>query len=73
MSEDESWMGGKTEFLYGDQPTREKSVFDRPIIDPRVVRLVSETMRVLDFRIASDPQTSDPSGKALPGRFIHSF
>lgn len=68
MSEDESWMGGKTEYLYGDQPTREKS--DRFIIDPEMQRKLFEGMLT---RTASDLQTSDPSGKALPGRFIYSF
>lgn len=70
MSEDESWMGGKTEYLYGDQPTREKSVLDRLIFDPEMQRKFFEA---LDKGIASDLQTSDPSGKALPRRFIYSF
>lgn len=67
MSEDESWMGGKTVYLYGDQRTREKT--GRFIIDPEMQRKFESTIARMDSYL----QTSDPSDKALPGRFIYSF
>ena len=67
MSKDKSWMGGKTEFLYVD---RFSQLVLQLVTDPEMQRKMCECMYK---GIASDLQTSDPSGKALPGRLIYSF
>ena len=69
MSEDESWMGGKTEFIYVDQFTRNELLLQL-VEDTEMQRKMFECMHKA---ICSDLQTSDPSGEALPGRFIYSF
>ena len=69
MSEDGSWMGGKTEFLYVDRFTRNEWLLQL-VRNPEMQRKMFECMHK---EIASDLQTSDPSGEALPGRFIYSF
>ena len=66
MSEDKSWMGGKTKFLYDDW----QEVLLQLLKDSELRRKMLEYM---DKEISSDLQTSDPSGKALPGRLIYSF
>ena len=67
MSEDKSWIGGKTKFLYVD---KFKQLLLQLVTDSEMQRTMFEYMHK---GIASDLQTSDPSDKALPGRFIYSF
>ena len=67
MSEDGSWIGGQTKFLYVDQFAQ---LVRQLITNTEMKRKMCECML---RGIASDPQTSDPSGEALPGRFIYSF
>ena len=69
MSKDESWIGGETKFLYVDRFTREELLLQL-VKDSEMQRKMFECMYK---GISSDLQTSDPSGKALPGRFIYSF
>ena len=69
MSEDEPWMGGKTKFLYVDSFTREELLLQL-VTDSEMQRKMFECMHK---GISSYLQTSDPSGKALPGRCIYSF
>ena len=69
MSEDKSWMGGKTKFFYVDRFTREE-LFLQFVKDSEMQRKMFECMHK---GISSDLQTSDPSGKALLGRLIYSF
>ena len=66
MSEDESWMGGETKFLYVDRFTREELLLQL-VTDSEMQRNMFGYMHK---GIVSDLQTSDPSGKALPGRLI---
>lgn len=69
MSEDKSWMGGETKFLYVDRFTREELLLQL-VTDSEMQRKMFECMHK---GISSDLQTSDPCGEALPGRFIYSF
>lgn len=71
MSEDGSWMGGKTEFLYADRFTKEELLFQL-VMDTEMQRKMFDCMHK-GMSNPSDLQTSDPSGKALPGRFINSI
>ena len=66
MSKDESWMGGKTKFLYVDRFT-ELAV--QLVTDSEVQ---SKLYECLHKGISSDLQISDPAN-ALPGRFSYSF
>ena len=59
-------MGGETKFLYVDRFTK-KEVLPLLVTDPEMQRKMFEFMHK---GISSDLQTSDLSGKALPGRFI---
>ena len=68
MSEDKSWMGGKTKFLYDDWFTIRELLLQL-VKDSELQRKMLEMYK----EISSDLQTSDPSGKALPGRLIYSF
>ena len=67
MSKDESWIGGKTKFHYVDRFTREELLLQL-VTDSEMQRKMFEC---IDKGISSDQQTSDPSGEALPGRFIY--
>lgn len=69
MSKDESWIGGKTKFLYVDRFTREELLLQLL----KESEMQSKMCECMHKGITSDLQTSDPSGKALPGRFIYSF
>ena len=69
MSEDKSWMGGETKFLYVDRFTREELLLQL-VTDSEKQRKMFECMHK---GISSDLQTSDPSGEAFSGRFIYSF
>ena len=59
-------MGGKTNFLYVDRFTKEELLLQL-VTDTEMLRKMFECM---SKGISSDLQTSDPSGKALPGRFV---
>jgi len=67
MSEDGSWVGGKTQFLYVDRFTKEELLLQL-VTDTEMQRKMFECMHK---GISSVLQTSDPSGRALPGRFIY--
>lgn len=68
MSVDGSWTGGKTKFLYADLFTKEE-LLNQLVMDTDMQNKMFHWM-YKGMSYPSDLQTSNPSGKALPGKFF---